>query len=178
MNNRKWIIIGVVSVALIGTLGYLYHRKKKNKSISSKYSSSSDSDIEKLRTEKSPEVNTYSQAVKITEDKLAKLKDVLSNYEYKNKSLYDVKTGGKISDNASWSVWGLLNRNYNSLLNGVKNDKTINKETREYALKVIEQYKDTLEKVFPANVYNQSSASYSKYNLGKIKETDIYNERV
>ena len=29
MNNRKWIIIGVVSVALIGTIGYLYYRKKK-----------------------------------------------------------------------------------------------------------------------------------------------------
>ena len=102
----------------------------------------------------------------------------MSNYEYKNNSLYDKKTGGKISENASWSVWGLLNRNYNGLLNGVKNDKSINNETKEYALKVMEEHKKVLESVFPAKIYNSSSKLYSKYNLGKVKETDIYNERV
>jgi hypothetical protein len=179
MNNRKWIIIGVVSVALIGTIGYLYYRKKKKTGSNSNSNTNSESiDSESTQIQKSAEVNNSSQAVKITEKKLSQLKDVLSNYEYKNNSLYDKKTGGKISENASWSVWGLLNRNYNGLLNGVKNDKSINNETKEYALKVMEEHKKVLESVFPAKIYNSSSKLYSKYNLGKVKETDIYNERV
>jgi hypothetical protein len=181
MNNRKWLIIGIVSVAVIGTIGYLYYRKKKKKTNLSSTTDKTESNTTEgtiPKIEKTSQVDNSSQAVKITEKKLSQLRDVLSNYEFKNNSVYDKKTGGKISENASWSVWGLLNRNYNNLLNGVKNDKSINNDTREYALKVMEQYKALLEQVFPANIYNKSSQLYFKYKLGKIKETDIYNERV
>lgn len=173
--NKKWVIIGVVSVAVIGTLAYLYVRKKK-KSSDTNNSSETNNDLTNLK--KSSAVDNNSQAVKITEKKLSQFKDTLANYEYKNNSLYDKGTGGKISKDAGWSVWGLLDRNYNSLLNGVKNDNSINKETKEYAYKVLEELKKTIERVFPPNVYNRSSELFKKYNLDKIKESNIYNEKV
>jgi hypothetical protein len=92
--------------------------------------------------------------------------------------LYDKDTGGKISENAGWGVWGLLNRNYNSLLSGVNNDTSINKETKEYALNVLNELKKVLDKTFPPEIYNTSSKLFKKYNLDKIKESNIYNEKV
>ena len=169
--NKKWVIIGVLSVAIIGTLGYLYYRKNKNLN-------KSKSDLEPVKLEKSPEVDNNSQAVKITEKKLSQFKETLSYYEYKNNSLYAKDTGGKISEEASWSVWGLLNSNYNSLLNGVNNDKSINKPTKEYALSVLTELKKVLDKVFPPEVYNTSSKLFTQLKLNTIKEVNIYNEKV
>jgi hypothetical protein len=169
--NKKWIIIGVLSVAIIGTIGYLYYRKNKK-------SNNDKTDLQPLKIEKSPEVDNNSQAVKITEKKLSQFKDTLGYYEYRNNSLYDKKSGGKISEDASWSVWGLLYRNYNSLLNGVNNDKTINKATREYALNVLGELKKILDKTFPPEIYNTSSKLFTKLKLNTIKEQNIYNEKV
>jgi gas vesicle protein len=178
--NKKWIILGVVSAVVIGSVAYLIYRKRKNKTqTNDSKSNDSKSKIEPLQDlKKSSSVDNNSQAVKITEKKLNQLSDVLGNYEYKNNSVYDKGTGGKISENAGWSVWGLLNRNYNSLLDGVNNDKSINSETKEYALKVLEKMKMEIEKVFPSNIYNTNSKLYKKYNLDKIKITNIYNEQV
>jgi LPS O-antigen subunit length determinant protein (WzzB/FepE family) len=173
--NKKWLIIGVVSVAVIGTLAYLYVRKKKK---SSDTNNSSETNTDLINLKKSSSVDNNSQAVKITEKKLSQFNDTLSHYEYKNNSLYDKDTGSKISENAGWAVWGLLYRNYNSLLNGVKNDNSINQETKEYAYKVLEEIKKTIERVFPPNVYNRSSELFKKYNLDKIKESNIYNEKI
>jgi hypothetical protein len=169
--NKKWLIIGVVSVAVIGTLGYLYYRKNKK-------TNKDKSDLEPVKLDKSPQVDNKSQAVKITEKKLSQFNETLSHYEYKNNSLYDKDTGGKISENAGWGVWGLLNRNYNSLLSGVNNDTSINKETKEYALNVLNELKKVLDKTFPPEIYNTSSKLFKKYNLDKIKESNIYNEKV
>jgi len=171
MNNKKWIIIGVLSFAIISTIGYLYYRKNKKVN-------NDKSDIEPIKLEKLPEVDNNSQAVKITESKLSQLKEVLSHYEYKNNSLYDKDTGGKISEDAGWSVWGMLYRNYNSLLNGVNNDKTINKATKEYALNVLAELKKILDKTFPPTIYNTSSKIFTKLKLNTIKEQNIYNEKI
>lgn len=169
--NKKWIILGVLSVALIGTIGYLYYRKNNKKNKEKSY-------LEPVKLDKSPQVDNNSQAVKITERKLSQFKDILSHYEFKNNSLYDKDTGGKISENASWSVWGMLNRNYNSLLSGVNNDKSINKETREYSLNVLNEMKKILDKTFPSEIYNTSSKLFTKLNLNTIKEQNIYNEKI
>jgi hypothetical protein len=170
--NKKWIIIGVLSVAIISTLGYLYYRKNKKPNNNNKL------DLEPVKLEKSPQVDNKSQAVKITEKKLSQFNETLSHYEYKNNSLYDKDTGGKISENAGWGVWGLLNRNYNSLLSGVNNDTSINKETKEYSLNVLIELKKVLDKTFPPEIYHTSSTLFKKYNLDKIKENNIYNEKV
>lgn len=169
--NKKWIILGVLSVALIGTLGYLYYRKNKKPN-------KDKLDLEPVELEKLPEVDSNSQAVKITQKKLSQFKDTLSHYEFKNNSLYDKDTGGKISENASWSIWGMLNRNYNSLLSGVNDDKSINKETKEYSLNVLNEIKKILDKTFPSEVYNTSSKLFTKFKLNTIKEVSIYNEKV
>lgn len=169
--NKKWIIIGVLSVAIIGTLGYLYYRKNKK-------TNNNKSDLEPVKLEKSPQVDNKSQAVKITEKKLSQFNDTLSHYEYKNNSLYDKDTGGKISEDAGWGVWGLLYRNYNSLLSGVNNDTSINKETKEYSLNVLKELKKVLDKAFPPEMYNTTSKLFKKHNLDKIKESNIYNEKV
>jgi hypothetical protein len=167
--NKKIIIIGIVSVVLIGTLTYLFVRNK-NKSKTNENKS--------VDVKKTPLVDNNSQAVKITESKLKQFKEILSNYEFKENSLFDKNTGGKVSIDAGWSVWGLLNRKYNSLLNGVKNDNSINKETKDYANQVLEELKKIIEKVFPSRIYNSSSELFKKYNLDKIKEENIYNEKV
>jgi hypothetical protein len=169
--NKKWIIIGVLSVAIIGTLGYLYYRKNKK-------TNNDKSNLKPIQLDKSPQVDNNSQAVKITEKKLSQFNDTLSHYEYKNNSLYDKDTGGKISENAGWGVWGLLYRNYNSLLSGVNNDTSINKETKDYSLNVLSELKKVLDKTFPPEIYNTSSKLFKKYNLDKIKENNIYNEKV
>jgi hypothetical protein len=166
--NKKWIIIGVLSVAIIGALGYLYYSKNKKPN-------NDKSDFKPIKLEKSPQVDNNSQAVKITENQLNQFKKTLADYEYKNNSLYNKYTGGKISEEVGWSVWGVLNRYYNSLSNGVKNDNSINKETKEYANNVLEEIKNITEEVFPQNIYNNSSKLFKKYNLHKAKETDIYN---
>ena len=92
--------------------------------------------------------------------------------------MYDKDTGGKISENVGWSVWSMLYRNYNSLLNGVNNDKTINKATKEYALNVVAELKKILDKTFPPTIYNTSSKVFTKLKLNTIKEQNIYNEKV
>ena len=102
----------------------------------------------------------------------------MNNYEYKNNSLYDKNTGAKISESASWGVWGLLYQNYNSLLKGVNNDTSINKETKEYSLNVLSELKKVLDKTFPPNIYNTTSKSFRKYILDNFKDSNIYNEKV
>ena len=171
MNNKKWIIIGVLSLAIISTIGYLYYLKNKKVD-------DDKSDVQPIKLEKLPEVDNNSQAVKITEKKLSQFKDNLSYYEYKNNSLYDKSSGGKISEDASWSVWAMLYRNYNSLFNGVNNDKTINKATKEYALNVLAELKKILDKTFPPTIYNTSSKVFTKLKLNTIKEQNIYNEKI
>jgi len=173
--NKKWLIIGIISVSVLGTLGYLYYRKKKK---TNKKTNNDKSDSQPVKLNQSPQVDKNSQAVKITEKKLSQFNDTLSHYEYKNNSLYDKDTGAKISENAGWGVWGLLYRNYNSLLSGVNNDKSINKETKDYSLNVLSELKKTLDKRFPPEIYNTSSKLFKKYNLDKIKESNIYNEKV
>jgi hypothetical protein len=158
-------------VAIIGTLGYLYYRKNKK-------TNNDKSNLKPIQLDKSPQVDNNSQAVKITEKKLSQFNDTLSHYEYKNNSLYDKDTGGEISENAGWGVWGLLYRNYNSLLSGVNNDTSINKETKDYSLNVLSELKKVLDKTFPPEIYNTSSKLFKKYNLDKIKENNIYNEKV
>jgi hypothetical protein len=172
--NKKWLIIGVISVAIIGTLTYIIIRKKNKSSAKSNYENNSKF----TELKKSSLIDKNSQAVRITEKKLNQFKETLANYEYKDNSLYDKGTGDKISKDAGWSVWGLLNRNYNSLFNGVKNDETINKETKEYAYKVLEQIKKTIEIVFPPKIYNRSSEFFKIYNLDKIEESNTYNEKI
>jgi len=173
--NKKWLIIGIISVSVLGTLGYLYYRKKKK---TNKKTNNDKSDSQPVKLNQSPQVDKNSQAVKITEKKLSQFNDTLSHYEYKNNSLYDKDTGSKISENAGWAVWGLLYRNYNSLLSGVNNDKSINKETKDYSLNVLSELKKTLDKRFPPEIYNTSSKLFKKYNLDKIKEVNIYNETI
>ena len=158
-------------MAIIGTLGYLYYRKNKK-------TNNDKSNLKPIQLDKSPQVDNNSQAVKITEKKLSQFNDTLSHYEYKNNSLYDKDTGGEISENAGWGVWGLLYRNYNSLLSGVNNDTSINKETKDYSLNVLSELKKVLDKTFPPEIYNTSSKLFKKYNLDKIKENNIYNEKV
>lgn len=169
--NKRWIIIGVLSVAIIGTLGYLYYRKNKK-------TNNDKSDLEPVKLEKSPQVDNNSQAVKITEKKITQFNDTLRHYEYKNNSLYSKDTGGKISESLGWGVWGVMYRNYNSLLSGINNDTSINKQTKEYSLNVLIELKKILDKTFPPEIYNTSSTLFKKYNLDKIKENNIYNEKV
>jgi hypothetical protein len=63
-------------------------------------------------------------------------------------------------------------------LNGVNNDKTINKATKEYALNVLAELKKILDKTFPPTIYNTSSKVFIKLKLNTIKEQNIYNEKV
>ena len=110
--------------------------------------------------------------------KKAQYTEILSHYEYKNNSLYDKDRGAKISESASWSVWGMLFQNYNSLLKGVNNDTSINKETKEYSLNVLSELKKVLDKAFPPDIYNTSSKIFKKYLFDNFKESNIYNEKV
>ena len=177
MNSKyKWWIIGGVSFLVLATLTSVIIIRKRRKSSVINNSNESNANLTELK--KSSSVDNNSQAVKITEKKLSQFNDTLSHYEYKNNSLYDKDTGGKISENAGWGVWGLLYRNYNSLLNGVNNDKSINKETKEYSLNVLSELKKTLDKKFPPETYNTSSNLFKKYNLDNIKESNIYNEKL
>ena len=176
--NKKWIIIGVLSVAIIGTLGYLYYSKKKKKTNVNEDLKPTKSNLNPTKLEKSPQVDNNSQAVKITQKKLSQYTEILSHYEYKNNSLYDKDRGAKISESASWSVWGMLFQNYNSLLKGVNNDTSINKETKEYSLNVLSELKKVLDKAFPPDIYNTSSKIFKKYLFDNFKESNIYNEKV
>ena len=176
--NKKWIIIGVLSVAIIGTLGYLYYTKKKKKNNVKEDLKPTKSNLNPTKLEKSPQVDNNSQAVKITQKKLSQYTEILSHYEYKNNSLYDKDRGAKISESASWSVWGMLYQNYNSLLKGVNNDTSINKETKEYSLNVLSELKKVLDKTFPPDIYNTTSKSFRKYILDNFKDSNIYNEKV
>lgn len=176
--NKKWIIIGVLSVAIIGTLGYLYYSKKKKKNNVKEDLKPTKSNLNPAKLEKSSQVDNNSQAVKITQKKLSQYTEILSHYEYKNNSLYDKDRGAKISESASWSVWGMLYQNYNSLLKGVNNDTSINKETKEYSLNVLSELKKVLDKAFPPDIYNTSSKIFKKYLFDNFKESNIYNEKV
>lgn len=176
--NKKWIIIGVLSVAIIGTLGYLYYSKKKKKNNVNEDLKPTKSNLNPTKLEKSSQVDNNSQAVKITQKKLSQYTEILSHYEYKNNSLYDKDRGAKISESASWSVWGMLFQNYNSLLKGVNNDTSINKETKEYSLNVLSELKKVLDKAFPPDIYNTSSKIFKKYLFDNFKESNIYNEKV
>ena len=176
--NKKWIIIGVLSVAIIGTLGYLYYSKKKKKTNVNEDLKPTKSNLNPTKLEKSSQVDNNSQAVKITQKKLSQYTEILSHYEYKNNSLYDKDRGAKISESASWSVWGMLFQNYNSLLKGVNNDTSINKETKEYSLNVLSELKKVLDKAFPPDIYNTSSKIFKKYLFDNFKESNIYNEKV
>lgn len=185
--NKKVIILGVVSLAVVGLLTYIYFRNKKKSSSNEKDKlsptekdklSPNKKDENLINVNKSSSVDNNSQAVKITENKLKSLKELLSFYEFKKNSIFDKGTGNEISVNARWSVWGLLNSQYNSLVNGVKNDKSINQETKEYANKVLQEHKKELEKVFPPNIFNTSSEFFKKYNLEKFQNTNIYNEKI
>lgn len=185
--KNKWVIISFLSVAIFGSLGYYYYRrKKKPKNIKVNL----NSEIENLPIEqtnvldtktienKRPLINKNSQAVRITKKKLAQFKDTLSNYEYKNNSLYDKEKGVKIDEKLGWAVWGLLNRNYNSLYNGINNDKSINNDTKQYALNVLNVLLKTLQNVFPPQIFNTSSKLFTKYKLDTATEVNIYNEKV
>jgi len=176
--NKKFIIIGILSVAIIGTLGYLYYTKKKKKNNVKDDLKPTKSNLNPTTLEKSPQVDNNSQAVKITQKKLSQYTEILSHYEYKNNSLYDKDRGAKISESASWSVWGMLYQNYNSLLKGVNNDTSINKETKEYSLNILSELKKVLDKAFPPNIYNTSSQIFKKYLFDNYKESNIYNEKV
>lgn len=176
--NKKFIIIGVLSVAIIGTLGYLYYSKKKKKNNVKEDLKPTKSNLNPTKLEKSSQVDNNSQAVKITQKKLSQYTEILSHYEYKNNSLYDKDRGAKISESASWSVWGMLFQNYNSLLKGVNNDTSINKETKEYSLNVLSELKKVLDKAFPPDIYNTSSKIFKKYLFDNFKESNIYNEKV
>ena len=176
--NKKWIIIGVLSVAIIGTLGYLYYSKKKKKTNVNEDLKPTKSNLNPTKLEKSSQVDNNSQAVKITQKKLSQYTEILSHYEYKNNSLYDKDRGAKISESASWSVWGMLFQNYNSLLKGVNNDTSINKETKEYSLNVLSELKKVLDKAFPPDIYNTSSKIFKKYLFDNFKESNIYNEKI
>ena len=177
--NKKVIILGVVSLAVVGLLTYIYFRNKKKSSSNEKDKiSPTEKDNNLINVNKSSSVDNNSQAVKITENKLKSLKELLSFYEFKKNSIFDKGTGNEISVNARWSVWGLLNSQYNSLVNGVKNDKSINQETKEYANKVLQEHKKELEKVFPPNIFNTSSEFFKKYNLDKFQSSNIYNEKI
>ena len=80
----------------------------------------------------------------------------------------------------------LLNKPINNLYldcnafiyDGVNNDKTINKATKEYALNVLAELKKILDKTFPPTIYNTSSKVFTKLKLNTIKEQNIYNEKI
>jgi len=164
MKKRNLIIIGLVSVALVSTLGIIYYKRSKKKK--------SDNKLKKDGVKKD------SRAVKITTYMLEQLNKVLSNYEYKDDAIYDVSSNRKIGDNALWSVWGVFHRNYNNLLNGVNNDDSIDEKTRAYALSLLDEYKKSLEKVFPSSKFNSQSKDFTKYNLDKAVEVDVYNSKI
>ena len=164
MKKRNLIIIGLVSVALVSTLGIVYYRRNKKKK--------ADLKIKKEGVKKD------SRAFKITSYMLEEVNKLLSNYEYKDDAIYDVSSKRKIGDNALWSVWGVLHRNYNNLLNGVNNDDSIDEKTRAYALSLLDEYKKSLEKVFPSSRFNSQSKDFTKYNLDKAVEVDVYNSKI
>ena len=164
MKKRNLIIIGLVSVALVSALGLVYYRRNKKKKADVKH--------------KKDGVKKDSRAVKIATYMLEQVNKLLSNYEYKDDAIYDVSSKRKIGDNALWSVWGVLNRNYNNLLNGVNNDDSIDEKTRTYALSLLDEYKKSLEKVFPSSKFNSQSKDFTKYNLDKAVEVDVYNSKI
>jgi hypothetical protein len=164
MNSKyKWWIIGGVSFLILATLTSVIIIRKRRKSSTKNISNESNANLTELK--KSSSVDNNSQAVKITEKKLSQFNDTLSHYEYKNNSLYDKDTGGKISENAGWGVWGLLYRNYNNLLSGVNNDTSINKETKEYSLNVLNELKKS---------YNEKYKSYTFKLFGNIPNIGIF----
>ena len=137
--NKKVIILGVVSLAVVGLLTYIYFRNKKKSSSNEKDKlSPTEKDNNLINVNKSSSVDNNSQAVKITENKLKSLKELLSFYEFKKNSIFDKGTGNEISVNARWSVWGLLNSQYNSLVNGVKNDKSIKVKNEQEIFKLLD----------------------------------------
>ena len=82
--NKKVIILGVVSFAVVGLLTYIYFRNKKKSSPTEKDKlSPTEKDNNLINVNKSSSVDNNSQAVKITENKLKSLKELLSFYEFK-----------------------------------------------------------------------------------------------
>lgn len=184
MSRKNWIILGI-SISVLGVVTYLVFKQKKDKKRVQgddkkidENNSILETNVIKTNSTIISEIDRNSRAVKITEKKLNQLKDLLSNYEFRNGAVYDSKTKGKISEVASWTVWGSLNRTYLSLVSGIQNDLNINSRTKQYALNVANQYKELLSNVFPAPIFTANSKLYSQYKLDTIKPVDVYNEKL
>jgi hypothetical protein len=192
IDKKKIIIVGV-STLIVGVITYFYFRRRKQETSKNikdskqtdKTENKDKSIIDRAREVLSLEPNKIdkidrveniqkdSKGYKFVNQKIDDFKVFFSNYKCVNNKVVDVKLG-EISNEAQRTLYIYVTRVYDGLKSGVSNDSTLNSETKNLLISLLDNYfsKEALS-CFPTSTYSRDKDWY-KTALSKMSKTNFY----